>query len=51
MCIVKAKITPEHRVREKAYLGILTDDEAEGVITSVQCENCAAHLGNISSYL
>lgn len=44
-CTVKARITPEHNVRRKAYSVILVVDEARETINSVQCNDCTAHLG------
>ncbi|KAF9415527.1 hypothetical protein HW555_006846 [Spodoptera exigua] len=45
ICVVKARITPEHNVRQKCYAVICTCNETEETILSVQCEDCAAHLG------
>ncbi|CAG4938604.1 unnamed protein product [Colias eurytheme] len=45
ICIVKARITPEHNVRQKCYAVMCTCNETEETILSVQCEDCAAHLG------
>lgn len=46
ICVVKARITPEHNVRQKCYAVTCTCNETEENILSVQCEDCAAHLGN-----
>ncbi|KAL0829610.1 hypothetical protein ABMA28_003116 [Loxostege sticticalis] len=44
ICIVKARITPEHNVRLKCYA--VTAIYNENVkINSVTCEDCSAHLG------
>lgn len=47
ICAVKAKITPEHNVRQKCYNVTATCNETEEHILSVQCEDCAAHLGKL----
>ncbi|XP_060807339.1 uncharacterized protein LOC132903320 isoform X2 [Amyelois transitella] len=44
ICVVKARITPKHNVRQKCYAVICTCNETEETILSVQCEDCAAHL-------
>ncbi|KAF9799511.1 hypothetical protein SFRURICE_018698 [Spodoptera frugiperda] len=46
ICTVKARITPEHNVRQKCYSVTLVCDEAEETVLSVQCEDCAAHKAN-----
>lgn len=48
ICVVKARITPEHNVRQKCYAVEAVCDEAEETILSVQCGDCAAHLGRFS---
>lgn len=45
ICTVIAKITPEHNVRNKAYKVRMVCNEAEEVVISTECEDCAAHLG------
>ncbi|KAJ8911235.1 hypothetical protein NQ315_012222, partial [Exocentrus adspersus] len=45
ICIVKAKVTPEHSVKKKAYGVVLICNEDEEKVISVQCEDCAASLG------
>ncbi|CAB3257902.1 unnamed protein product [Arctia plantaginis] len=45
VCIVRGRITPEHNVHQKCYNVTATCNETEGHILSVQCEDCAAHLG------
>lgn len=45
ICTVKALVTPEHRVRTKAYSVILVCNEAEEVIESCKCEDCPASQG------
>lgn len=45
ICTVKARITPEHSVRKKAYHVTLTCNEIEEKILNVQCEDCAAQQG------
>ncbi|KAF9793768.1 hypothetical protein SFRURICE_008884 [Spodoptera frugiperda] len=37
ICTVKARITPEHNVRQKCYSVTLVCDEAEETVLSVQC--------------
>lgn len=43
--MVKARITPEHNVRQKCYAVTCTCNETKETILSVECEDCAAHLG------
>ncbi|KAG5887786.1 hypothetical protein JTB14_024001 [Gonioctena quinquepunctata] len=45
ICVVKARITPEHNVKQKCYSVTAVCDEAEQTIISAECEDCAAHLG------
>ncbi|XP_072943451.1 uncharacterized protein [Epargyreus clarus] len=45
ICVVRARITPEHNVHQKCYAVQAICDETEETIISVQCEDCAAHLG------
>ncbi|XP_035435718.1 uncharacterized protein LOC118266384 [Spodoptera frugiperda] len=45
LCVVKARITPEHNVRQKSYAVQAVCDEAEETVISVECLDCAAHLG------
>lgn len=45
---MKARITPEHNVRQKSYAVQAVCDEAEETVISVECLDCAAHLGTIS---
>lgn len=45
ICTVKARITPEHNVRQKCYSVTAVCNEEEQIIISAQCEDCAAHLG------
>ncbi|XP_030754105.1 uncharacterized protein LOC115880915, partial [Sitophilus oryzae] len=51
ICIVKAKVTPEHSFRKKAYTVKLECNEKDEDILSVQCEDCAASLGYIRDAL
>lgn len=44
-CIVKAKITPEHRLHNKGYNVIIEVDEANESIFKSQCLDCAASKG------
>lgn len=50
ICTVKARITPEHNVRQKSYAVTVTCDEAEETVMSVQCEDCAAHKGGMIDF-
>lgn len=45
ICIVKAKVTPEHRVRSKAYNVTIKIHEGKMIIENVECHDCAAALG------
>ncbi|KAL0811978.1 hypothetical protein ABMA28_009376 [Loxostege sticticalis] len=45
ICIVKARITPEHNVRLKCYAVTAICHENEDKIISVTCEDGSAHLG------
>lgn len=45
ICTVKARLTPEHRIRTKAYAVILICNEALEVIHSCKCEDCPASQG------
>jgi hypothetical protein len=47
---VKAKVTPEHKVRCSSYRVRAVVDEGESLVTSVECEDCAASAGKYSSY-
>ncbi|KAL4713861.1 hypothetical protein ACJJTC_015515 [Scirpophaga incertulas] len=38
ICVVKARITPEHNVRQKCYAVTCTCNETEETIISVECE-------------
>lgn len=45
ICIVKARVTPEHNVRKQPYAVTLVCREANEEIISVQCADCAASSG------
>ncbi|XP_071576230.1 uncharacterized protein [Temnothorax nylanderi] len=45
ICTVKAKVCPEHRVRNKAYSVIVIVDEENESIINVECQDCAASSG------
>ncbi|KAG8179957.1 hypothetical protein JTE90_015406 [Oedothorax gibbosus] len=45
LCTVMARITPEHKVRNKPYSVTLTVDENTSEILSVECKDCTASLG------
>ncbi|XP_011701495.1 PREDICTED: uncharacterized protein LOC105458122 [Wasmannia auropunctata] len=45
ICTVKAKVCPEHRVRNKAYSVTLTVNEETESIINVECHDCAASSG------
>ncbi|CAG5056720.1 unnamed protein product [Parnassius apollo] len=45
VCTVKAKITPEHRIKKKAYSCTFTCDEKEETVLNVDCHDCAAQKG------
>lgn len=40
VCKVKARMTPEHNVRKKAYGVTLECNESNGKLVSVQCDGC-----------
>lgn len=44
-CTVKARITPEHKVKSKPYRCTFVCNEETECIISVCCEDCAASLG------
>ncbi|XP_043463389.1 uncharacterized protein LOC122510904 [Leptopilina heterotoma] len=44
-CIVRGKICPEHRVRNKPYVVSVTVDEKNEKIKKVECHDCAASAG------
>lgn len=44
-CIIKCKVCPEHRVRNKRYLVTLTIHEKDEKVIDVQCHDCAASSG------
>ncbi|XP_054723113.1 uncharacterized protein LOC129233057, partial [Uloborus diversus] len=50
VCTVKARMTPEHNVRKKAYGVSLDCNEAEHKILLVQCDGCAARQENVLSH-
>lgn len=43
--MVKGKISPEHKVRQQPYSVSLVINEKEGVVQSVQCDDCPASQG------
>lgn len=45
MCVVIGKITPEHKVRKKAYTVVVKCNEEEKVVLSAECKDCAASQG------
>ncbi|RVE45127.1 hypothetical protein evm_010236 [Chilo suppressalis] len=45
VCTVKGKITPEHRIRSKAYCCTFRCDEKEETVLNVDCHDCAAQEG------
>lgn len=51
LCTVKAKVTPEHNIRKKAYDVTLLCNEVEEEILSVTCDSCAASLGKLSFHI
>ncbi|VEN58298.1 unnamed protein product [Callosobruchus maculatus] len=44
-CIVKCRVTPEHKVKSKPYHCTLVCDENDETIESVLCHDCAAKQG------
>ncbi|KAJ2951893.1 hypothetical protein O0L34_g4143 [Tuta absoluta] len=45
ICIVKCRITPEHRVRKKPFRCSLECNEKEDEVLCVTCDDCAASRG------
>ncbi|KAJ8958354.1 hypothetical protein NQ314_006415 [Rhamnusium bicolor] len=45
ICTVKAKVTPEYKIHNKYYNVIIEVDEAEEIILSCKCLDCAASEG------
>lgn len=45
MCIVKAKITPEHKIHKKAYTVEVHINEQEEIVLSSVCTDCTAASG------
>nr|CAI5866069.1 unnamed protein product [Callosobruchus analis] len=45
VCLVKAKICPEHKVRNKDNLVTLVVDEQSETVTDVTCNDCPASSG------
>ncbi|CAG5022579.1 unnamed protein product [Parnassius apollo] len=44
-CVLKAKVTPEHRIRTKIYTVSITINEDSEVIGNLICDDCAASAG------
>lgn len=44
-CTVKARVTPEHKIRATAYHCKFVCDEVENKIENLECEGCAASKG------
>lgn len=42
---MKARVTPEHKLRNKAYHCIFTGNEEDETIESIKCDGSAANLG------
>lgn len=45
VCTIKARISPEHRVRSKHYAVLAEIDEDKEEIVNIKCMDCAASLG------
>lgn len=45
-CVIKVKVTPEHKVHETGYSIIIEIDETEENILSCKCQSCAASEGS-----
>jgi hypothetical protein len=45
ICTVKAKVTPEHKVRSKPYNVTFVCNEAEEMVKLCICEDCPASQG------
>ncbi|KAJ8913359.1 hypothetical protein NQ315_008749, partial [Exocentrus adspersus] len=45
ICVVQARICPEHKVRSKAYSVIVETNEEEERVTDIKCNDCAAAAG------
>jgi len=48
-CIIRCKVCPEHRVRNKGYSVTLTIHEKEERVIDVQCHDCAASSGKCTN--
>ncbi|KAJ8685669.1 hypothetical protein QAD02_021462 [Eretmocerus hayati] len=44
-CVVRASITPEHKIHRKAYSVTIEIDEKEELVTKAQCHDCVASAG------
>ena len=44
-CIVKAAITPEHKVKNTNYKVIAIINEKEGIVRDIHCSGCKAAFG------
>lgn len=47
ICIVRGKICPEHKIRNKPYTVIVKINEETEEIKESVCQDCAAAAGNI----
>ncbi|XP_011884086.1 PREDICTED: uncharacterized protein LOC105571227 [Vollenhovia emeryi] len=45
ICTLKARVCPEHRVRNTPYTVTMLVNEEQKIINSVECEDCPAALG------
>ena len=44
---VKSRVTPEHKVRKEGYRVTAVINEAQSLVQSCQCEDCAASEGEV----
>ena len=45
LCILKASVCPEHKVRDKPYQVTLIINEVSSTVNTVECHDCPASLG------
>ncbi|CAH0731390.1 unnamed protein product, partial [Brenthis ino] len=45
LCVIRCKICPEHKVRQQPYSVSMVINEHEGLVQSVQCDDCPASQG------
>lgn len=51
ICIIKAKVTPEHKIHKKSYNVTATINEEDEKVLTCVCSDCAAALGESFYYI